>query len=42
MTISRKKDLPREHLLGSGTAMCAGCGGIEAIHQVYDILGKGA
>jgi pyruvate ferredoxin oxidoreductase beta subunit len=40
MTISRKKDLPREHLLGSGTAMCAGCGGIEAIHQVYDILGK--
>jgi len=33
------KDLPRQHLLGTGTAMCAGCGGLEVIHQVYDILG---
>ena len=33
------KDLPRRHLLGTGTAMCAGCGGLEVIHQVYDILG---
>ncbi|MDH3898598.1 MAG: thiamine pyrophosphate-dependent enzyme, partial [Deltaproteobacteria bacterium] len=35
----RKKDLPSTHLLGTGTPMCAGCGGLEAIHQIYDILG---
>lgn len=34
------KDLPSTRLLGGGTAMCAGCGGLEAIHQIYDILGK--
>ncbi len=34
------KELPSEHLLGTGTPMCAGCGGLEALHQVYDILGK--
>lgn len=34
------KDLPSTHLLGTGTAMCAGCGGLEALHQVYDILGE--
>jgi len=34
------KDLPSAHLLGSGTPMCAGCGGLEAIHVAYDILGK--
>ena len=34
------KDLPREHLLGTGTAMCAGCGGLEALHEIYDILGE--
>ena len=34
------KDLPKEHLLGTGTAMCAGCGGLEALHEVYDILGE--
>jgi pyruvate ferredoxin oxidoreductase beta subunit len=33
------KDLPSTHLLGAGTAMCAGCGGLEALHQVYDLLG---
>jgi pyruvate ferredoxin oxidoreductase beta subunit len=33
------KDLPSTHLLGTGTPMCAGCGGLEALHQVYDILG---
>ena len=33
------KDLPSSHLLGAGTAMCAGCGGLQAIKQIYDILG---
>lgn len=35
----RMRDLPSTHLLGSGTPMCAGCGGLEAIHQIYDVLG---
>ena len=34
------KDLPSAHLLGTGTPMCAGCGGLQALHQIYDILGK--
>jgi pyruvate ferredoxin oxidoreductase beta subunit len=33
------KNLPSAHLLGAGTAMCAGCGGLEALHQIYDVLG---
>jgi pyruvate ferredoxin oxidoreductase beta subunit len=33
------KDLPSAHLLGSGTPMCAGCGGLQAISQIYDVLG---
>ncbi|MCA9774363.1 MAG: hypothetical protein KC466_18240 [Myxococcales bacterium] len=33
------KDLPSTHLLGTGTPMCAGCGGLEAVHEIYDILG---
>lgn len=37
---ARMKDLPSTHLLGSGTAMCAGCGGLEAVKEVYDVLGK--
>jgi pyruvate ferredoxin oxidoreductase beta subunit len=37
--IRSMKDLPSTHLLGSGTAMCAGCGGLEAIHEIYDLLG---
>ncbi len=36
----RMKDLPSAHLLGTGTAMCSGCGGLEALHEIYDILGK--
>ncbi len=36
----RMKDLPSGHLLGSGTPMCAGCGGLEALHEIYDILGE--
>ena len=35
----RMRDLPSTHLLGSGTPMCAGCGGLEAIHEIYDVLG---
>ena len=38
-TIQRMKDLPSAHLLGTGTAMCAGCGGLMALHEVYDVLG---
>jgi len=34
------KDLPSTHLLGSGTPMCAGCGGLQAISQIYDVLGS--
>jgi pyruvate ferredoxin oxidoreductase beta subunit len=35
----RMKDLPSAHLLGTGTPMCAGCGGLEALHEIYDVLG---
>ena len=39
-TIYRKiNDLPSTHLLGGGTAMCAGCGGLQALHQIYDVMG---
>lgn len=38
--IEKLNDLPSTHLLGTGTPMCAGCGGLQAIHQIYDILGK--
>jgi pyruvate ferredoxin oxidoreductase beta subunit len=36
----RMQDLPSTHLLGGGTAMCAGCGGLQALHQIYDVLGN--
>ena len=36
----RMKDLPSTHILGAGTPMCAGCGGLMAVHEVYDILGE--
>lgn len=35
----RLKDLPSTRLLGTGTPMCAGCGGLMALHEIYDILG---
>ena len=38
--IRRMKELPSTHLLGTGTPMCAGCGGLEALHEIYDILGE--
>ena len=37
--IKRLKELPATHLLGTGTSMCAGCGGLEVLHEIYDILG---
>jgi len=36
----RIKDLPSSHLLGTGTPMCAGCGGLQALHEIYDVLGE--
>jgi pyruvate ferredoxin oxidoreductase beta subunit len=39
-TIKRMKDLPSTHLLGTGTPMCAGCGGLEALHEIYDVMGE--
>jgi pyruvate ferredoxin oxidoreductase beta subunit len=38
--IRSMKELPSVHLLGTGTAMCAGCGSLEAVHEIYDILGR--
>lgn len=38
-TIRSLKDLPSTHLLGAGTSMCAGCGGLETVRQIYDLLG---
>jgi pyruvate ferredoxin oxidoreductase beta subunit len=35
----RLKELPSSHLLGTGTPMCSGCGGLEVLHEIYDILG---
>jgi pyruvate ferredoxin oxidoreductase beta subunit len=35
----RMQDLPSTHLLGGGTAMCAGCGGLQAVQAIYDVLG---
>jgi pyruvate ferredoxin oxidoreductase beta subunit len=36
----RMKDLPSTHLLGAGTPMCAGCGGLGALQEIYDVLGE--
>ena len=36
---ARMKDLTSTHLLGTGPAMCAGCGGLQVLHEIYDILG---
>ena len=38
--IKRLKDIPSAHLLGAGSAMCAGCGGLQALKEVHDVLGK--
>jgi pyruvate ferredoxin oxidoreductase beta subunit len=36
----RMKDMPSAHLLGAGTPMCPGCGGLLALHEVADLLGS--
>ncbi|MFZ0106436.1 MAG: thiamine pyrophosphate-dependent enzyme [Thiobacillus sp.] len=36
----RMKDLPSTRLLGAGTPMCAGCGGLMTLHEIYDVLGE--
>ncbi len=36
----RMQDLPSTHLLGAGTAMCAGCGALQALQTIYDVLGE--
>jgi pyruvate ferredoxin oxidoreductase beta subunit len=38
-TFARMRDLPSTHLLGAGTSMCGGCGGLLAVKQAYDVLG---
>lgn len=38
-SIERMKDLPSTRLLAGGTPMCVGCGGLMALHQIYDVLG---
>jgi pyruvate ferredoxin oxidoreductase beta subunit len=37
--IRSMKDLPSTHLLGTGTSMCAGCGGLGVLNQIYDLIG---
>lgn len=37
--IGKPEELPRPRLLGTGTPMCAGCGGLQALHQIYDLVG---
>lgn len=39
-TFKSLKNLSTDHLLASGTSICAGCGGLEAVKIIYDILGK--
>ncbi len=34
------KDIPQHHLLSAGTPACAGCGALEDIKIIYDILGE--
>ena len=36
----RMKDLPSTHLLGTGTAMCPGCGGLQGFNEIYDLIGE--
>ena len=36
----RMQDLPSTHLLGTGTSMCAGCGGLGAVRELYEVIGE--
>ena len=40
MEFKSMKELPAQHTLAPGTAMCPGCGGLEAVKLALDILGK--
>lgn len=33
------RDLATEHRFGTGTPMCAGCGGLEAVKEICDVIG---
>ncbi len=39
-TFKHIKDLPSARLLGAGTPMCAGCGGLEALKEIYGLIGE--
>lgn len=39
-TFERIADLPTARVLGSGTPLCAGCGGLEAVGRICDIIGE--
>ncbi len=39
-SFARMKDLPTTHVMGPGTSICPGCGGLAAIKEFYDILGE--
>ncbi len=36
----KAEESPRQRLLSAGTPMCAGCGGLQALHQIYDQVGE--
>lgn len=37
--IRSMKDLPTAHVLAGGVPTCAGCGGLQALHEICDVLG---
>jgi pyruvate ferredoxin oxidoreductase beta subunit len=37
---ARLRDLPDEHVLAAGNPLCAGCGAVEGVRQISEILGK--
>jgi pyruvate ferredoxin oxidoreductase beta subunit len=39
LMLRRMKDLPVIHEMAAGTSMCAGCGGLAAVKDAYDVLG---
>jgi len=39
-TFGKIRDLPPNHLFGTGTPLCAGCGGLEAVKEIYDVIGE--
>ena len=39
-SFKRMKNLPSAHILGTGTPLCSGCGGLLALQEIYDVLGE--